>query len=65
MVKSPNTIDRKMNIINKEMRGKSIDFERIRRITGYLVPDIRYWNNGKKSELRDRVKHNVERILYQ
>ena len=32
-------------------------FERIRRITGYLVGDTRYWNNAKKAEERDRVKH--------
>lgn len=32
-------------------------FDRIRRITGYLVGDTRYWNNAKKAEERDRVKH--------
>lgn len=32
-------------------------FERIRRITGYLVGTTNRWNNGKKAELRDRVKH--------
>lgn len=31
-------------------------FERIRRITGYLS-EIRQFNDGKKGELRDRVKH--------
>lgn len=34
-----------------------VDFERIRRITGYLVGTTVKWNNGKKAELRDRVKH--------
>nr|DAZ16719.1 MAG TPA: anaerobic ribonucleoside triphosphate reductase [Caudoviricetes sp.] len=34
-----------------------VDFERIRRITGYLVGTTAKWNNGKKAELRDRVKH--------
>ena len=29
-------------------------FERIRRITGYLVGTIDRWNNGKVSELKDR-----------
>lgn len=33
------------------------DFERIRRITGYLVGTVDRWNDGKKAELRDRVKH--------
>lgn len=33
-------------------------FERIRRITGYLTGDIRTWNDAKRQELNDRVKHN-------
>ena len=32
-------------------------FERIRRITGYLVGTIDRWNNAKQSEERERVKH--------
>lgn len=35
-------------------------FERIRRITGYLVGTIDRWNNAKKAEERERVKHDVE-----
>ena len=34
-------------------------FERIRRITGYLVGDMSRWNNAKKAEERDRVTHAV------
>ena len=34
-----------------------IPFERIRRITGYLTGDLTSWNDAKKSEERDRVKH--------
>ena len=37
--------------------GKGIKFERIRRITGYLVGTMDKWNNAKKAEERDRVKH--------
>ena len=33
-------------------------FERIRRITGYLVGSVDRWNNAKKQELKDRVKHS-------
>lgn len=33
-------------------------FERIRRITGYLVGTVDRWNNAKQAELSDRVKHN-------
>lgn len=36
-----------------------IPFERIRRITGYLVGTLDKWNDAKKSEERDRVKHQV------
>lgn len=36
-----------------------IHFERIRRITGYLVGTLDKWNDAKKSEERDRVKHQV------
>lgn len=34
-----------------------IPFQRLRRITGYLVGDLRRWNNGKRAEEHDRVKH--------
>ena len=34
-----------------------VPFERIRRITGYLVGTTDRWNNAKLAELRDRVKH--------
>lgn len=39
--------------------GENIPFERIRRITGYLVGTMDKWNDAKKAEERDRVKHNV------
>lgn len=32
-------------------------FIRIRRITGYLVGDMTRWNDAKKAEEKDRVKH--------
>ena len=34
-------------------------FERIRRITGYLVGTIDRFNNAKRAEERDRVKHSL------
>lgn len=40
-----------------ELDGE-IGFERIRRITGYLVGTVDRFNNAKKAEVRDRVKHN-------
>lgn len=35
-----------------------VKFERIRRITGYLVGSVDRWNNAKRAEEQDRVKHN-------
>ena len=37
--------------------GKDVQFERIRRITGYLVGPMDKWNDAKKAEEHDRVKH--------
>ncbi len=34
-------------------------FERIRRVTGYLVGTLSRWNDAKRAEERDRVKHSV------
>ena len=34
-------------------------FERLRRITGYLVGTLDRWNDGKKAEESERVKHSV------
>lgn len=34
-------------------------FERIRRITGYLVGTVDRWNNAKRAEEHDRVKHGL------
>ena len=39
--------------------GKNVGFERIRRITGYLVGTMDKWNDGKKAEEADRVKHEL------
>ena len=34
-------------------------FQRIRRITGYLVGTVDRFNNAKRAEEKDRVKHSV------
>lgn len=39
--------------------GQGVGFERIRRITGYLVGTMDKWNDAKKAEERDRVKHSL------
>ena len=40
------------------MIGQGVKFERIRRITGYLVGTVDRFNNAKRAELHDRVKHD-------
>lgn len=45
--------------INYEL--SPVPFERIRRITGYLVGTMDRWNDAKSAEEHDRVKHGVAR----
>lgn len=55
--------------MNLTARGEFVDieyrycervpFERIRRITGYLVGTMDRWNDAKTSEEADRVKHRI------
>lgn len=41
--------------------GEGVGFERIRRITGYLVGTLDRFNDAKRSEVQDRVKHGMKR----
>ncbi len=41
----------------EKLVGEGVGFERIRRVTGYLSGDVRRFNNGKRAEERERVKH--------
>lgn len=41
--------------VSVKLHGRN--FERIRRITGYLVGTVDRWNDAKRAELKDRVKH--------
>lgn len=44
------------------MIGEGVYFQRIRRITGYLVGDVKgRFNDAKKAEERDRVKHGISK----
>lgn len=40
--------------------GEGVGFERIRRITGYLVGTTDRFNNAKRAEEKDRVKHGLQ-----
>ena len=44
-----------MNVDAKN--GKGVGFERIRRITGYLVGTLDRFNDAQRAEEHDRVKH--------
>ena len=44
---------------NQTEIGKGVKFDRIRRITGYLVGTIDRFNNAKRAEVQDRVKHTA------
>ena len=42
---------------NEHLVGEGVGFERIRRITGYLVGTLDRFNDAKLAEVKDRVKH--------
>ena len=53
-----------MNTLVKNVNaqvGEGVDFERIRRITGYLVGTLDRFNDAKRAEVEDRVKHGLTR----
>lgn len=45
--------------VDLQFRFADVPFDRIRRITGYLVGTLDRFNNGKRAEEHDRVKHTV------
>ena len=47
-------------LVDVSYTARGEKFERIRRITGYLVGSIERWNDSKQAEERDRVKHEVQ-----
>ena len=51
----------KVKVDQNGLVGEGVEFERIRRITGYLVGTIDRFNNGKRAEVEDRVKHTIKR----
>lgn len=61
-----NTYPRRNGVVNITLDGDYVDlhydfdpvpFQRIRRITGYLVGTLDRFNNAKRAEVADRVKH--------
>lgn len=47
--------------LSEKRRGKDVKFDRIRRITGYLVGTLDRFNTGKRAEEADRVKHGTDK----
>jgi len=45
------------DLFMEKLVGEGVGFERIRRVTGYLSGDVSRFNNGKRAEEKDRVKH--------
>lgn len=49
-----------VKVVNKNgLVGEGVGFERIRRITGYLVGTVDRFNNAKRAEVEQRVKHGL------
>lgn len=46
-------------IVTERQRGLGVKFNRIRRITGYLVYNLDTWNSAKLAELHDRTMHTM------
>lgn len=63
--KYPNRVIRTMQIdldgdyVNLSYEFDDVSFQRIRRITGYLVGDLSRFNDAKRSEVEDRVIHGA------
>lgn len=53
------TIETDGEYVNLNFKLSEVPFERIRRITGYLVGTMDRWNDAKTSEEADRVKHST------
>ncbi len=47
------------DFVDLKFQFAPVPFNRIRRITGYLVGTLDRFNNGKRAEEHDRVKHSV------
>lgn len=53
------------DMIELEYKWQEKPFHRLRRITGYLVGTLDRWNNGKRAEEHDRVKHGVQKSSHE
>ena len=51
------------DFVDLHYKFEPVGFERIRRITGYLVGTMDHWNSAKAAEEADRVKHEIGNSL--
>ena len=56
-------MEKEKEVVKEKTVGEGVGFERIRRITGYLVGTVDRFNNAKQAEEHDRVKHGLDCIL--
>ena len=50
---------------SRKMIGEGVGFQRIRRITGYLVGDVnKRFNDAKRAEEHDRVIHSLNKVTH-
>ena len=47
------------DFVDLKYQFEDIPFERIRRVTGYLTGTLDRWNDAKRAEEKDRVKHGI------
>lgn len=59
MVKVQKTMSKEVELTDRQL-GAGVSFDRIRRITGYLVGTLDRFNDGKRAEEHDRVKHGLQ-----
>ncbi|MCM1023223.1 MAG: hypothetical protein NC395_04105 [Prevotella sp.] len=52
-------IDVDGDYVGLHYKFEDVPFERIRRVTGYLTGTLDRWNDAKRAEEHDRVKHSV------
>ena len=53
----PSKLKEPQPALREKLVGEGVAFERVRRITGYLVGTLDRFNNAKRAEEHDRVKH--------
>lgn len=52
------------DFVDLEWCFSPVPFDRIRRITGYLVGTLDRFNDGKRAEVADRVHHGYDEEYY-